>query len=263
MEYYDGSNWYPLAGPDGTNFSLGSGDVKSFEKEALGDDFKPQKLTLIIEKATKLSEFGPDRWVIALTEFSAYSGIVLTGEAKLIPATKLTAGCSPGDTVLNVGNTAWFPSSGIAYAESDQFSYTGKTATTLTGVTGISSIHASDSRVSLRLETSDSPDIYDPNDLLPQFGDRLYKVSEISKYLNTQDKIEEMAQLYLRELCMAITTVQAPAYRPDAVVGDTVLVHDPINAEADQLYFVEEVACNDGNMTFKLSKYWAIDQEDS
>jgi hypothetical protein len=261
MEWYDGSDWYPLGSQEGTNFSLASGETKSFEQDALGDGFRPQKLSLLLEKAGVIEGFGPDRWVVSLVELSAYKNIKLTGEAKLIPATYLTTACSIGQTTIYIHNTSQFSSSGMAYIEDDQITYTGKTSTTLTGVTGISSTHAVDSRVSQRLESSSTTDIYDPDDLLQKLQDKLYKEAAINKYLNTQDKVDEMARLYLKELCMNITSVNAPvACRPDAVLGDTVRVYDP-QVDISDIYFVEQINSNNGSLTFTLSKYWSIDQE--
>lgn len=46
-----------------------------------------------------------------------------------------------GDTVLNVADTSKFPNSGIVSINNNSINYTGKTATTFTGVTGILEVH--------------------------------------------------------------------------------------------------------------------------
>lgn len=69
-------------------------------------------------------------------------GINVNAASHTTKGSYLTQACSAGATTLNVHNTADFPSSGSGWIidstnDRDEFSWTGKTATTLTGVTGI------------------------------------------------------------------------------------------------------------------------------
>jgi len=64
-----------------------------------------------------------------------------------VTETELTADVVAGATVLPVKDTDGFMSSGASYVEGDQFSYTGKTPLTFTGVTGLSDGHLTDANV--------------------------------------------------------------------------------------------------------------------
>lgn len=67
-----------------------------------------------------------------------------------VSETTLGAACLAGATSITVGDTAGFMTSGSAYIEGDQFSYTGKTATSFTGCSGISISHVSGANVWLQ-----------------------------------------------------------------------------------------------------------------
>ena len=66
--------------------------------------------------------------------------------SKLI-GTRLTSAVSTSDTTINVVSTTNFASSGTIEIDGDQISYTGVTASTFTGVTGITTAHISESAV--------------------------------------------------------------------------------------------------------------------
>lgn len=85
--------------------------------------------------------------------------MILKEESKLIPKTVLTTAASVGNTTIYGTDFTAFESSGEAYIESDLIAYTGKTTTTLTGVSGIGSSHAIGSRVSEYLETTNPYDL--------------------------------------------------------------------------------------------------------
>lgn len=57
---------------------------------------------------------------------------------------KVTSVAAPGETTLNVADTSLFPASGIVKLNDDEVAYTGKTATSFTGCTGINEFHYSD-----------------------------------------------------------------------------------------------------------------------
>jgi len=67
-----------------------------------------------------------------------------------VSETALTEDCVAGATSITVGDTAGFMTSGSAYIEGDQFSYTGKTDTSFTGCAGISIAHVSGANVWLQ-----------------------------------------------------------------------------------------------------------------
>ena len=58
-------------------------------------------------------------------------------------STTLTSDVSISDTTINVSSTDGFPSSGYINIGTDKISYTGKTATSFTGCSGIDSTHSS------------------------------------------------------------------------------------------------------------------------
>jgi len=58
-------------------------------------------------------------------------------------STTTSGAISSSATTITVGSTTGFPSSGTAGIESDKFSYTGKSTTTFTGVTGLTASHDS------------------------------------------------------------------------------------------------------------------------
>ncbi len=58
--------------------------------------------------------------------------------------TKATSVAAPGDTVLTVADTALFTAPGTLKLNDDEVAYTGKTATTFTGCTGINEFHYAD-----------------------------------------------------------------------------------------------------------------------
>ena len=69
------------------------------------------------------------------------SGSYIYGSSLMTKGTYLSSTCGAGDATLNVGDTTDFAASGTAYFidsanDRDAFTYTGKTATTLTGCSG-------------------------------------------------------------------------------------------------------------------------------
>jgi hypothetical protein len=58
--------------------------------------------------------------------------------------TRLTSVAAPGDTILTVADTTDFTASGTLKLNDDEVAYTGKTATTFTGCTGINEFHFAD-----------------------------------------------------------------------------------------------------------------------
>jgi predicted ThiF/HesA family dinucleotide-utilizing enzyme len=258
----DGSNIYFPISAETTNFELSSGETKSFEREVLGEDFVAKRLALYVEDIEPIEDLGLTKWVISLVEFACYRNIYLVGETKLIPTTKLTQATNYGDTTIYVKDTGAFPSAGTAYLDDTLFTYTGKTATSFTGCSGIVE-KSVNTRVSQYLEEKTNPLhprygwIYDPDHLLVKVGDRVYKDTEINKYLNTEQIIKDYSKMFLRELSNNISKANVTVVaRPDAVIGDSVLVSDTVNLGEDKIYFVEGIdTSTEGGTNFKLSRY--------
>ena len=132
-------------------FRLAAGEAISFELEDLGEDFKARYLQIKIDEMSQVT-YLDGCWVAAITDLACYSQSVLIGEAKLTPWTGLSSIATLGASTINVDDTSTFVSSGTAYIEDDAFSYTGKSATTFTGCTDVTT-HAAGSRVSQELES--------------------------------------------------------------------------------------------------------------
>ncbi len=98
--------------------------------------------------------------------------------------------------------------------------------------------------------------IYDTGDLLTTLKDKLYKKTEISKYLNTKTKLRDMAKLYLSEFLKNITRANVNnILRPDISLGDSINIIDPVD-NSETIYFVEGYSSQSGGqMSVKLAKY--------
>jgi hypothetical protein len=95
------------------------------------------------------------------------------------------------------------------------------------------------------------------NTLLNTIGDRMYKSTEISKYLNTKKKIKDMANLYLEEYIKNLNTGTVSAVdRCDMVIGDTCLIKDPaILNDPGTLYFIGAINNSNGINSVTLARY--------
>ena len=258
------------------NMQFQAGSSKKLEESDLGVDFRTRYLRVDIEDVTRLdyqtvastataSNVGV--WVVAFSEISAYSDIILKSESKLIPTTYLTSDvtvtslASSGlyPTVIHVESTAGFddlPSGGsaTAYIGTDSFTYTGLTSTSFIGVTGLSSDHSLGDRVSQTLE--DDTSVYDFDGILPKLGDRLYKKSVISdNVLYTQTQLDALSKAYLIEFYKNHSKIKANIlYAPYLKVGDTVRVVDTYN-DIDDNYFIDSISDQNGSFELVLAKY--------
>jgi hypothetical protein len=99
--------------------------------------------------------------------------------------------------------------------------------------------------------------IIDPDSLLTTVGDRMYKSTEISKYLNTKRKIKDMANLYLEEYTKNLNTgIVSAVDRCDMNIGDTCLVKDPAKiTDPGTLYFIEAINNSNGTNSVTLARY--------
>ena len=271
----DNISYYYIS-PETRNVQFQGGSSKKFEEKELTTDFRARYLRVDIEDVTKI-EYKSNTtssstnqvgvWVIAFSEISAYSDIILKSESLLIPTTYLTddvtveslasSGLYP--TTLNVESTEGFDQlesggSATAYIGEDAFTYTGITATSFLGVLGLSENHSLGDRVSQTLE--DDTSIYDFDALLPKLGDRLFKKSNISdEVLYTQTQLDALSKAYLIEFYKNHTKIKANIkYAPYLKVGDTVYVVDTYNDIADN-YFVESIGDNSGSYEIILARY--------
>ena len=206
-------------------------------------------------------------WVVALTEVAAYDNIVLKSNITLIPTTYTSVAIDldaldSGDypTTIYVDSTEGFELESsetikTAYIQNsdkslDVFVYTGTTATSFTGVSGLSSSHAIDSMVVSEEETDTT--VYDYSVLLPKIGDRLYKHMNVdSNSLYTQAQLDYIAKEYQKEFIKNHSKLQAEVlYSPHIQIGSTIkLENNNLN------YFVEGIVDNSGFFTISLARY--------
>jgi len=259
IQYSTDNVTYSNIGPDATNFSLRSGETLTLAKDALGDGFEARYLKIILVDAEKI-EFENGIWCIAFSELAAFQDVVLRAEATLIDATTVTTAITAGDTSITVNDTAGFASSGTAYIIDtvvDTFTYTGTTATTFTGIpaSGGNAVlaHGIGKIVTESEETATT--VYDPEGILYNLGDKVYKNTEIVDYLNTQTRLNRRAKKILREVVKKRTRAQVDVlYGPHLEVGETVNVVDSTN-NIDTNYFIESITDNNGFRTLGLARY--------
>lgn len=279
MEYsLDNINYYAIS--DKTNaFDLQTAESISFEEDDLGVGFRARYVKLIIENLKK-SEYGITKnsatgaviqegvWVVSLTEVAAYDDIILKGEGYLIPTTQLTtpininSGDSSGTypTTIDVVSTAGFdePASGTdvktAYIEEDTFTYTGLTATSFTGVEGLSTSHAANARV--HAEIAGDASIYDDKGLLPKLHDRVYKNVNIKDGVYyDQTMLNRLARAWLSEFVKNHDKINIELlFAPYLSVGDTVKVIDSFKGINDN-FFVESISQQGNMFSVVLARY--------
>ena len=255
---FDGITFYPLA-REATNFSLGAGEAKSWEREELGDDFEARYLRLILEDSQKV-EYKDGIWCISLAEFAVYRDVVVIGEAKLIPTTLLTQATVNGDNIVYVDEKV--SAFAVPVAGSSENAYIGENAFTYTGVNTTNNILTGclfvevaviGTRVSQQLE--DSTHLYDDDGLLPRIGDKLYKDEEVKEGLADQEKVNKRAKDWLQEFYKNHSRATAnPVYCPHFDMGQTILVQDDDN-NVDRRYFVESISGSGTGKNIVLAMY--------
>ena len=112
-------------------------------KTRLGSQQLGQTLTGTIENSFFYRENS------AATSFGALlvNNSAQTSVISILYGTRLTAAVAVGDTTITVADTTSFAASGNIEIDGDLISYTGVGATTFTGVTGVTSAHASGTQV--------------------------------------------------------------------------------------------------------------------
>ena len=242
-------------------FEVTTGEAISFEEEDLGTGFTTRYLKFSLDSVDRIN-FGRGRYVVALTEISAYKDIIIESEIKLIPTTTLSASVSDSDTTITVVSTSGFttPVSGedapTAYiAGNDSFTYSGVTATTFTGVTVESGgSGSSGDRVSQTIEADTT--LYDDDGLFPNLGDRVTHIQQISdRNLFSQSELDVLAKSFLKEFYKNHSKIKANVvYAPYLEIGQTVLLVDAYNA-INARYFIESMRHNESAYQLVLAKY--------
>jgi hypothetical protein len=253
----DGTNYYEIS--DKTrNFKLSGGQAIQFEEQDLGIGFQARYLKLILNNVKKL-EYGKGVWVVAITELALYDDIILKSDVTLISTSYLTEGVTNASTTVKVVSTEGFDSSGTAYLDYedgtfDNFSYTGLTSTTFTGVSGITSPHLTGTMVVQDVEDDDT--YYDYNGLLPKLGDRVFKQAKIDdNILFNQTQLDRLAKAYLKEFVKDHNKITVDVlYSPHIQVGTTIRVVEPFTG-IDRNYFVESVTETDNMYNLLLAYY--------
>ena len=254
----NGTTFFPLC-REATNFALGAGESKSWEREELGDDFEARYLRLVLEDAQRV-DYKDGVWCVALAELAVYRDVVVIGEALLIPTTILTQATLADDVTINVDekvNAFAVPSAGsteLAYLGENAFYYTGVDTdnNTLTGCLGVV-VAVIGTRVSQQLE--DDTHIYDDDGLLPRIGDKLYKDEEVKESLTDQDKVNTRAKNWIEEFYKNHSRASSsPIYCPHFDMGQTILVQDDENS-ISRRYFLENITRQGGGSQTVLAMY--------
>lgn len=251
----DGVNYYAVS-KETENFSLASGDSKTFEEKDIGLGFQTRYLKLVLEGVNKI-DYKNGVWVVAITEIAIYGNIVLKSDVTLIPTTYVSVLVTPetGTYSIDVDSTEGFDSSGTAYIKNDDgsfdtFTYSSLTSTSFEGCEGLSNSHEVDDMVVQELESDDT--VYDVDCLLIKLGDRIYKESMIDdNKLYSQTSLDRVGKAYLKEFIKNHNKKQVSVhYSPHLCVGDTVYLED------DALnYFVESINSRNGYLDLTLARY--------
>jgi hypothetical protein len=262
LKYSLDNRTYNDIASDTTNFALTSGKTKTFDEQVLGEGFQARYFKIIIEDLEKLEYTEKGLWALSLVEIKAYNDIVLRGECKLIPTTALTSVYTGSMSTLNVTSTAMFISgSGFAYINSgagvstSRFWYSGKTATSFTGVTGAASMgyYTAGTKVYDYEETSTS--LYDADNLLDKLYDVVYKNTTVNEYLDDQTLVNLRAKDWLTEALKNHTKLDVELlYAPHLLIGHTVALNDPYNRVTSN-YFVERKSTTNAGTSITVARY--------
>ena len=249
----DGQNFKYICS-DLTKFSLGSGETIQVDKSSFGENYQTRYLRLIMEDLGEVN-YGSGRWVVSLTEFAVYSDIELIGEAKLL--TREDGGyCTTAGSGITDTTKAWVASAYKDYYAVDSignvFLITANDTTTLT-VTG--SPYAGQYAIFSKLRLNS--EIYDMNGLLDSVGDKLYKLTETNEYLNTQEKIDERANLLLKENIKNHTKATISVFDGEFTIGQTLELTDPWSKNIHDVenVFLEAISSSDKGTALTVGKY--------
>lgn len=287
----DNINYFDI-GTDLSNFEMTSGKAVSFEEDKIGIGFQTRYVMILLESVDKINYskssvivtssnyqqlvdaglINPNDtshaivgdilvireglYAVSLTEASAYSDIVLKAEGLLIPT---TIGRSLSSNTLTVDSTDGFDASGTAYLNKDAtkwFTYTGKTATTFTGVNLESGISFTVGQYVTKSIETDST-LYDTEILLPKLGDRIYKKNQANtKFLYTQADLNYLSKEYLKEYVKNHSKVQIELlYAPYLKIGQTVAITDPYEGLTSVRHFIETINYKPNSTSITIARY--------
>lgn len=125
----------------------------------------------------------------------------------IVSSVALWADIATTDTTITIDTTN-FASSGVIMIEDDIISYTGKTSTTLTGVTGISVRHLASGSTRVRQLYSVPNDLYKPIDLFFEDKPLYYQERNASKPFSGQywELVEEEGVEYINVVWLESTS---------------------------------------------------------
>jgi len=256
----DNTNYYNVC-KETVNFNLSGGASVSFERDKLGDSFEARYFKLVINDMNKI-EFEKGVWVASFVEFAAYQDVVLKGNALLTPTTALDGVYtgSPlsgaGATVnLTVDDTSAFDDYGTAYLDEIAFTYGDTTTTQFLYCSGAGVFPAKNDDTRVSQEVDSDTLLYDDDGLLPQLGDKVYKVKDLNPYLDTQAKVDKRAGDYLLEFLKQHSKASISlAYGPHYRIAQTVLVVDVTN-KVSKRYFIESLKGNERSLELVVAYY--------
>lgn len=260
----DGVTYYDIA-PGTNNFSMSAGDNISWGEDIFGEEFLARYFKIIMEDLSEisyhnLSIYGyriDKRWALSFVQISIYRDIRVAGSCKLIATTQLSSATTAGDATVNVLDTSGFTTTGSGRIDDgegnlDHFAYTGITATTFTGCSGVGT-NAIDLYVYQQAEAVNW--LYDKDFLLPKLGDIVYVDTTVYEHLDTWPKVYLRAKDFLKEFYKNHSKVNINVlYAPHIRMGHTVAVTDVTN-NISKNYFVESVSYSDSGVGLTLAYY--------
>jgi len=210
---------------EATGFDLNSGDKVSFEPDELGENFKMRWLRIIMNNLGQIDALGKKVYVLALRELAVYTDVYLESEAKLAPGgTSFPEDPEIDDVFYRTDEDKWYIYKSGATPFWEEF--------------------------------ENQTYIYDSLNLLSIIGDRLYKDSNISKILNTQELLDRRAKALLKEFVKENSKCSAKvAHSSHLELGMTVSVNDPYSkafSGSEQNYFIDNIQ-SDGSLV--LARY--------
>jgi len=249
----DGENYRYICS-ELTKFTLGSGETLQVDKSSFGENYQASHLRLIIEEAGKI-EYGSGRWAVSIVEFAVWENLELIGEAKLL-GREDGGYCTVVGDVLTDTTKSWATSEQVGRYVVDKvgnvFLVTSSTPTTIT-LDGepFAGQYAIFTRKSVNNE------VYDVNGLLDKAGDKLHKITEVNKYLTTQEKVDDRAELILREDIKNHTKATISLFDGDFNIGQTVELTDPWTKNINDVenVFIEAISFSDRGGELTVGKY--------
>ena len=245
---------------EASNIRIKSGDAITLDKSQIGEQLQCRMIRAVVDHIEPV-EYARRTiaYPVSIASFNVYEDVEFESNAKLSPTTALSTGFSTPPSTLQVKDTSLFPASGTAYLSSDKFTYTGKTATSFTGVSGLTEGHFTGAYVTQEdVWNENSLFVRDPINLLKEVSDKVYKERGVQQKLITQEDLNKRAKNLLAEFYKNHNKVRIDnVFTPYAYVGQTVKLADKYTDqfEIDRNYFIESIMCNNGNYSMELAYY--------